>query len=109
MKRAVWFFLIVLAIAPAVRGETYVYCSSMSASRSRVYFSEIFTPLSGIDSSRFEKEFIYYLAVHYGESIAATARCTSSSDMHQALAAKTKDLHSFENMRWQTTLTRWKY
>jgi hypothetical protein len=108
MKGMVWIFLLILGIAPA-RGEMYYYCSSMAGSHSRVYFSEIFTPLSGIDSSRFEKEFIYYLALHYGESIAGTAHCTGWSDMHQALAAKTKELHSFENRSWQTTLTRWRY
>jgi hypothetical protein len=104
-----WMVLLCLAIVPAARCETYYYCSSIAASHSRVYFSEIFTPLSGIDSNRFTKEFVYYLAVHYGESIAGTARCTASSDMHQALAAKMKELHNFENMRWQTTQTRWRY
>jgi hypothetical protein len=109
MKGMVLFVLFLLVMGSAVQCETYVYCSSMSASHSRVYFSEIFTPLSGLDSSRFTKEFVYYLALHYGESIAGTARCTGSSDIHQALAAKTRELHTFENMRWQTTLTHWRF
>ena len=110
MKWMVMFFLFILAISPVARCETlYYYCTSTSASHSRVYFSDIFSPLSDIDKGRFEKEFVYYLAVHYGESIAGTAHCSAKIDMRQTETAKAKELRDYQNMSWQTTLTRWKY
>ena len=110
MKWMVLFFLFILTIAPAARCETvYYYCTSTSASHLRIYFSEIFSPLSDIDKSRFQKEFVYYLALHYGESIAGTAYCTVSTEMRLAETAKAKEIRDYQNMSWQVTLTRWKY